>query len=374
MESKMKRFDIMKKLLLSTLALSIVAGCQKSVVNADVDPNEIQIFASGSSDILAKTNNTTITDFGQGSSIGLFTQLKADADAGNSTTLSSNKNNSRFNYAVPLWIPETKLDKLSYHDTDPIYIMGYYPHTDMQGSSLRQSDPNTTPHLLDFTLATDQSSETNLRMSDLMYCKADNRGLGYTRQGEPIPLLFKHQLCRVSLYIRLIDSKPGSTPITRALLNKISITGPQIFTKSEFNALTGVNTIVNNNVNGSVVWTPGQSAMDMTIVADKSVAPTFVTDLILIPFTAEEKKNVFEYSFEFTEGNKHDQTFRTELPAYSGTTAPPAAADGNKMRFGANDHTQITVTIDVSTAFINLEVSIAPWIDGANTELEGERS
>lgn len=367
----MKIFDIMKNLLLSTLILSIVVGCQKSVVKGEVDPNEIQIFASGSSDITAKTNNTTISDFGQGSSIGVFTQLKADADAGNTTTFAANKSNSRFNYAIPLWAPNAKEDKLSYHSTEPIYIYGYYPHIGMVGSSLKQG---SAPHLFNYTLSTDQSNESNLRMSDLMYCKANNAGQGYNRQGEPIPLLFKHQLCRVSIYIRLIDSKPGLVPITRALLNQVSITGPQIFTKSEFNVLTGVNTIANSGVTGSIMWTPGQSAMVMDVVADKSVAPTFITDLILMPFTAEDGKNVFEYKFEFTEGNKHDQSFRTELPAYSGTATPPDAADGNKMRFGANDHTKITVTIDISTAIINLDVKIAPWVEGTNTELEGERN
>lgn len=379
----------MKQLLFLCLVALLGWGCKRSV-----DPNggdsgdqaEIQISASSVTSLegVGKASHNMVPDaFDQFSSIGLFTQLRAEV--GTTNLLADNKANARFDYATPIWAPYAPADRLRYHETDPIVLYGYFPHTNLRGSRIKQG---AQPHLFDFWPAKDQSSVDSVIQSNLMWCRADNGGLGYVRQGTPINMEFSHLMCRVSVYVRVIDSKPvvGASP-TSVHLRSVTLTpnpninpatAGQIGVKAQLNVLaneygTGSASILQTTEVGSMAWTDGGLARFAIPVTDASAPATFVTDLLLLPFEAQPDHNLIRFVLdyhEFTDSNNH--LFNTKIPEYTGLAAPPALANGNKWRFGRNDHVQMTVTIDISTSYITLKASIKPWLSGPNNDLSGE--
>ncbi|MEG1413566.1 MAG: fimbrillin family protein [Mucinivorans sp.] len=360
----------MNKLLPIILCVGLIASCQKKVTTPEnKTEQEIQLFASSMPVAIgSKASNIMPDAFGVGSAIGLYTQRKADSDLGSTTLMTNNKANSRYNFATPLWSVESRDDKLVYHITDPIYIFGYHPHSDIVGGSVKMSDA-AAPHMLDFSLATDQSTSESLRLSDFMWCRASNNDLGYVRQSEPVSLLFGHQLCKVSISIRLYDSRPLGGVRESASVESIKFSGAEIYSTSTFNVLNG--TLTPSNGHASVSWTPASTPLTIPVGSITDPA-TFVSDFILIPFVATASSNKIEYVLKFAD-SATPITFYSTIPVYNGTTLSPTPADGNKMRFGRNDYNKITVSIDVSSSFVSIDASIIPWGDGASTDLDGQR-
>lgn len=374
----MKILLTIKNLLLAALVVSCVTSCKKSVAPPNpLGDGDIHIWASAAeqtgkqSTQGSKAANTIPDNFGAGSSIGLYSQLKSEADAASENFL--NKTNSRFDYAIPLWSPKALSDKMMYPESDlPIYILGYSPHTGVKNSSVTAVPGSTTEFY--YSLSTDQSQQERLSISDLMWCKATKGGEGYTRSGEPILLEFGHRLCKVGLRIRFVDSRPNATSNTSAVLKNVTITGPEIYTQGRFSISTGILTPEVPTQNGQVYWVSGE---ELRIpVTERSATPTTVTEFILIPFVATDLVNSIVYTIKFDGDTAYPdgRSFRSDIPKYTGTTQEPATANGNGLRFGMNDYNLITATIDISTAYISLEATIVPWGTGHETDLETERN
>lgn len=367
-----------KNVLLAALVVSCVTSCKKFVAPPNpLGDGDISIWASATKESDkqnaqgSKATNTIPDNFGAGSSIGLYSQLKSEADAASENFL--NKTNSRFDYAVPLWSPKSLSDKMMYPESDlPIYIFGYSPHTGVKNSSMIAVPGSSTDFF--YSLSSDQSQQERLSISDLMWCKATKDGAGYTRSGEPILLEFGHRLCKVGLRVRFVDSRPNATSHTSAVLKDVTITGPEIYTQGRFSISTGVLTPDVPTQNGQVYWVSGE---ELRIpVTERSATPTTVTEFILIPFTATDLVNSIVYTIKFDGDAAYPdgRSFRSDIPKYTGTTQPPATANGNGLRFGMNDYNLITATIDISTAYISIETTIVPWSVGHETELGTDRN
>lgn len=379
----------MKHLILWCLVALLGWSCKRTVDPNGVEPideNEIQISASSATSLEGAgraTNNVVPDDFDRFSAIGLFTQLRSDV--GTTTLMADNKANARFNYAAPIWTPQASTDRLRYHETDPIVVYGYFPQTNLKGARIQQK---VAPHLFDFWPAKNQSTMDSVTMSNLMWCRADNSGQGYLRQGAPISMVFSHLMCRVSIYLRVVDSKPqvGQTP-TKVHLRQLTL-GPnpnfspatlgQVGVKGVLNVLAseygvGTASLLQTTEVGSIGWDDGGLTRLEIPLTDLSTPATFVTDLLLLPFEAKENENLIRFVLDYPEFyNSNNHPFYTKIPAYTGLAAPPTVADGNKWRFGRNDHVKMTVTIDLSTSYITLTATIAPWLVGSGNDLTGE--
>lgn len=381
----------MKHLLLLCLVALLGWSCKRSVDpngNDLVDQNEIQISASSAVsldkvDKAGKASNNEVADkFNENSSIGLYTQLIPKVGTDEVT----NKANARFNYSTPNWAPNAPADRLRYEDdnSDKIAVCGYFPHSDKNPSLV----PQATTGVFEFSLAQDQSTSEAVNNSNLMWCRADNNGAGYARQSAPISMVFTHLMCRVSISVRVIDSKPptdGSNGASYVHLRSITLrpnpnlqTDGQIGVKAEFNALanelTGGALLTTTEV-GTITWTDGDIApMKIGLGSNSSDPATFVTDLLLLPFTAEENENELRFILDYPEFNSNGHAFSVKIPKYTGAAVPPADPTGNGWRFGRNDHVKITVTIDISSSIVGIQATVSPWLTGDENKLDGEPS
>lgn len=369
----------MKHLLLFSLVALLSSGCKRDVAPNDDRLDEqggILINASNTASIerTGKASNKVPDNFDGLSSIGLFTQLKSKD--GTEDLLTGNPANARFDYGQTVWFTHTAADRLRYADADPIILFGYFPHSNIAGSILQQG---AKPHLFDFALATDQSTEESVRLSNLMWCRADNGGNGFVRQDTPINMLFGHLLCKLSISIRVIDSKalPGDLS-SKMLIRKITVganpnagTAGQIGVKASLNVLGSDASLQTTEV-GSVVWNDGGTPIEIPVTA-KDAPATFVTDLLLLPFEAQGDENRLLFTMDFSGADAgKGLEFIAKIPEYTGSTVPPAVADGNKWRFGRNDHVEMTVTVDVSTSIVKLSAKIAPWLSGGENGLDAD--
>lgn len=355
-------------LLLSFVALSIV-GCQREIepplVGPEVDPDELTLTAALPQPLDQQfapptKSESSLDEFTTGSAISLYVQRKADADAGSSTVM---KSNAHYRYDLPIWQPMTKADKLMYHDTDPVYVFGFYPHPDMAASTTAVTPGSA---LVQYTMHKDQSLPQNAKASDLLWVGAKNGGNGYRRQYVPVNLLFQHMLCKVSFYIKLIDSKPETGLSTNISLKSLATVGSQITNKAEFNALTGIMTPqYEADKTDSIRWESASPTGVPLVVGGDAV---HVTDMLLIPFVAQATQNWFRYVLYYPDINMI-QNFTAQIPQYD------PSATGNQpgmMQFVANKHNKVTVTMDVSTSYISVSASIEPWAQGSNSELPSE--
>ena len=380
----------MKQLLLLCSVVLLGLGCKRTVDpnNGSGDAAEIQISASSTAslDWVGKASHNTVPDdFDRFSSIGLYTQLKTAV--GTENLLAGNTPNARFDYATPVWAPYSAADRLRYHETDPIYVYGYFPHSTLRGSRLIAGAKS---HLFDFWLATDQTTSDSVKMSNLMWCLASGTNdEGYVRQSQPISMVFTHLLCKASVYVRVVDSRPGSGSPLNVQLRSVEFTpnpnvspatDGQIGIRADFNAIGredgvgGNGPLLTTTKVGTVKWTDGGLSRLVIPVTAAGSEPTFVTDFLLLPFTALPDENLIRFVLNYheVEGPTVLHPFNVKIPHYTGTFFPPTAANGNGWRFGRNDHIKITVTVDVSTSYITLEATIKPWLTGSNNEIESE--
>lgn len=352
-------------LLFAFTALSVV-GCKRTVapVVEPVDPNEIVINALPPS--ISVANRATLpTTFGAGSTVGLYTRLKNEGDP--TAVLQAN---CYYSYSTPHWAPFTKGDKLLYDLSGrPIYIYGYHPNTAVNGSTTSFAIDGDLKYIK-YDMVRNFSTLDSLVMSDFMWSKAtgvDANGNvtdeGYIRQIAPVTLPFRHTLSKLSVLVKIIDSYPTGNSSPLVSIKKMWIEG------NDFNKIATLGIFSGNvaftggdvNVQDTVFWNAPTGGLTAMIDGDA----TFITDMILIPFSVTKGNTVLKVLLE-SEGR--ELMFRADLPVYTGA-AYPAPADATQIRFAQNDYNRITLTIDVSSQYINLEGKIEPWSPGNDFEL-----
>lgn len=357
------QFSACATLMLLVLVLGSL-GCKREIQKPEVaDPNELTLTAAKPVPIesaSAAPSRATIEEFTTGSAIGLFVQLRSEAVGGSDVVL---KSNSHYRYDQPVWQPASKEDKLLYHETDPVYVFGYYPHPSMPGAPTSIVAGSS---IVNYALPKDQSVDNDVKVADLLWAGANNEGLGYMRQRLPVNLLFQHQLCKVSFYIKLIDSKPGANTESVVNLRSLAAVGSQISTKAQLNVLKGVlSPTYETNHFDSVRWeSQAASGMELTVGA----GAVHVADLLMIPFVAAQSKNWFRYVLHYPLSDVY-QSFTAAIPVYD-----PAATGGasSMLCFESNKHNKVTVTIDVSSAYVTITADIEEWAQGSESDLPAE--
>lgn len=351
-------------LLFLLMLTSGLVSCKRDVEQPIIeDPNELTLTATKPvpiENMASAPSRATIEEFTSGSTVGLFVQLRSESDRGSSIVL---KSNALYRYDQPVWQPGSKEDKLLYHETDPIYVFGYYPHPSMPGATTSIAQGAS---VVDYVLPKDQSVDDQTKTSDLLWVGAKNEGQGFLRQRQPVNLSFQHKLCKVSFFVKLIDSKPDANSESRINLLSLAAIGSQVTTKAQLNVLNGLITpALEINHFDSVRWqSPLAGGVELTVGA----SAVHVADLLLIPFVAVQSQNWFRYVIHYPSTNLQ-QSFTAQIPVYD-----PAATGGaaSMLCFESNKHNKVTVTIDVSSAYISISADIAPWGIGPETELPVE--
>lgn len=370
----MKFMSNIKWLLCLFAALSVLSckrniGPEKPV--EPIDPNEVIIKALAPSlDASNAVSSRAVlpASFGRGSAVGLYTRWKDESDL--TKTLQAN---SFYSYSEPTWTPNSKADKLMYHEFNyPIYIYGYHPFVRAQGSSTTLASSNDSLNI-NYKMFRDFNTEDSLRMADLLWSKAtgiDGSGSvtedGYTRQGKPVVLPFRHKLCKISYYIKVVDSHPSTGSPTQCTINKVWIESEDLNAETTLNVITG--DMVHTKVSelDSVVW----SSDEGVLVNVGAPASTFIADMIVIPF---EVTSVTTTRIRIRLQSGPDQIYFTvTVPIYNGNPYPQPA-NGNRVRFAENDFNLITMTVDVSQRYIYLDSKIEPWGPENGFDLDTEK-
>ncbi len=344
----------------SWIIMALILGmlsCKRNLEMPEEEVNDMAVGITASKNAIATpdagNSSTTKEVFTYGDQIGLFTQLKTNADASNNTTI---KDNALYSYDYPTWEPNSVEDKLQYSDDGAIYIYAYYPYNNTINTSV-----------ITHTVDKEQNDIEQLEKLDLLWAEATNNANGFEKQRDVVSLQFSHVMTKVSFYVRMIDSKPELGISTEKIyLDSISVIGQQIIQETNFNVLTGKHQNKTQTENDTISWCSQEIyGKEFKIVAQND-EPTYITDMLLVPFEAEEGLNKFRYAVNFLNNTELKmQNFATKIPAHN---------SGTSLQFDANKHNKVIVTIDVSTGNMAIDATIVDWdTTGPETELDADR-
>lgn len=294
-------------LCFTTLALVMVlTGCKKSPVATDVEPKAARFSlvrapkeATPAAATSAAGRAVSGDEFLKSSMIGVYASQAAITDL--STALNTNVGYAN-QTGNSIWSNATVGDPIYFLENDaPMNFYAYHPFSGQANSSVTLSTDKVG--VLNYTTPTDQSSEENLKLADLMCGNAQNK-----RQSDgTVNLSFYHKLAKLSLKIK----KGGDWNNDEVNISQIVISGTNVLQSAKLSLSDGVLTPLENapGAVGTITSTmPAPQVLD--------VLNEYRCEFILVP------SNTYLMTISFTVGDgsvPYETTLTSSLVLKGGT-------------------------------------------------------
>lgn len=269
----------MKKLVLFSLAVSLLASCSKSDSNepdmpTPPQPEKIEIKISAGMDNSRATDYT----FETGDQIGLYVVNNVNGSAGQLMASGNHVDNMRFTYSGA-WTPDSPIYWADNITPADFYI--YYPYTKV-----------SSVLAMPFEVKSNQSNVDDYKSSELLVGKVS----GVKPTASTIAITAKHVLSRINVVLQAGD---GFTPESLTAANPVvKVNG--LKTKSTVNLANGIVTPTGEAVSVYPCYDNG--------LYKALVIPQTVAEQNLITITVAGKDYNLVKGFTFESGKSHTFT------------------------------------------------------------------
>lgn len=287
---------------MAVMLLAVTTGCRKSpVVAADEKPTvaRFSLVRAPNAPNNAVGRAVSGDEFLQNSMIGVFASQAEVTDL-------SNPSNANVGYANQtgnsIWSSVASGEPIYFLENDaPMNFYAYHPFSGQDKSSVIISTDKA--NVLNYTTPTDQSSEENLKLADLMWGNALNK-----KQSEgTVNMSFYHKLAKLSLKIK----KGGDWNNSEVTISQIEISGSNVLQSAKLSLSDGVLT-PQENIAGEI----GTITAELPTAQVLDVLNEYRCEFIMIP----SNTSAMTISFKVGDGSvPYQTTLSSSLELKSGT-------------------------------------------------------